>query len=445
MSCRHGDGTGPSRGLIGFMSTSDAQSGRWRIGAKPSQLLELSRSIEMCADEVDAAARRCATSVYLAPVAPFRLARQACSVAGRVREVGRALDAADLAQRLTRVSSTLRVSMRSRGLVAPSHEARQLALGVGRRFLRIDARGHGAAVEIFGDLSRAEHIAVIVPGMTNSLHDYDRNARVKGRDLEAAMRSRNPDVAVVSWLGYRTPDLSVRGLLEGATSGRARTGAGALVADLELIRRMAPRSHITIVGHSYGSVVVGETLKSRVLSARVDALGIGDVAVVGSPGMNVSSRTQLGHHEIDVWAARVRGIDPGHLSVTLKTRWRAFVAPLVPLPLLLPFTGPPVIVSVDFGPPRPRDIVPYAPVHGRDPAASSFGARPFSAAGATDHGSYFVPGTVSLANLARIATDEEPPADSLGDPLGDPDDGVAPGRGRRGKPSKRVAKGGGRQ
>ena len=397
------------------MSTSNAQPGRWRIGAKPSQLLELSRSFEACAQAIDASARRCAASAYLAPVAPFRLARQAHVAAGRVREVGRALDAADLAQRLTRVSSTLRASMRSRGLLAPSQEARKLALGGGRRFLRIDARGHGAVVEVFGDRLRAEHVAVIVPGMTNSLRDYDGNARVKGQDLAAAMHARNPDVAVVSWLGYRTPDLSVRGLMEGAASGRARTGADALVADLELIRRMAPRSHITILGHSYGSVVVGETLKSRTLGPRVAALQIGDVAVVGSPGMNVSTRAQLGHREIDVWAAKVHGIDPGHLSVTLKTRWWAFIPPLVPSPLLFPITGPPVIVSVDFGPPHPRDIVPYAPVHGRDPATRRFGARPFSAAGATDHGSYFVPGTVSLSNLARIAIDEEPSRNATSD------------------------------
>lgn len=415
---------GSVRAAIDFMSTSNAHPGRWRIGAKPLHLFELSRQFELCAQEIDAAARRCATSAHLAPVAPLRLAGRASAMGEGVREVGRALDAADLSRRLTQISSTLRASMRSRGLVAPSHEARELGVGGGRRFLRIDAKGHGAVVEVFGDLLRAEHVAVIVPGMTNSLHDYGGNARVKGLDLAAAMRARNPDVAVVSWLGYRTPDLSVRGLLEGAASGRATVGADALVADLEVIRRMAPGSHITIVGHSYGSVVVGEALKSPALGARVAALRIGDVAVVGSPGMNVSTRGQLGHQEIDVWAAKVRGIDPGHLSVTLKIRWRALVPRRVPLPLPLPFTGPPVGVSVDFGPPKPRDIVPFAPVHGRDPASRRFGARPFSAAGATDHGSYFLPGTESLANLARIATDDEPPGDSKGDP-GDP---VAPRR-----------------
>ena len=418
------------------MSTSNASSGRWRIGAKPSHLLELSRSFDGCAHAIDAAARRCEASAYLAPVAPFRLAQRAFELTGLVREVGRALDAADLAGRLTRVSSTLSASMRSRGLLSPSRAARELAEGSGRRFLRIDARGHGAVVEVFGDLLRAEHVALIVPGMTNSLLDYGGNVRVKGRDLAAAMRAQNPNVAVVSWLGYRTPDLSVTGLLEGASSGRAKVGAAALVTDLEVIRRMAPHSHITIVGHSYGSVVVGETLKSTTLSARVAALAVGDVAVVGSPGMNVSRRAQLGHPEIDVWAAKVRGIDPGHLSVTLDTRGRAFIPQPLPLPfpfplplrlpLALPFIGPPVGVSVDFGPPQPRDIVPLAPVHGRDPTTRRFGARPFSAAGATDHGSYFVPGTRSLANLARIATDEELPGDSTGNPV----DRTPPRRGR---------------
>ncbi len=398
------------------MGTSNTYPGRWRIGAKPSHLLDLSRQFEVCGQAIEAAVRRCVASTHLAPHAPLLLAERAFVMGQRVSAIGRALDAADLSRRLTQVSTILRASMRSRGLVAPSQEARALAVGGGRRFLRIDARGHGAVVEVFGDLLRAQHVAVIVPGMTNSLHDYRGNARVKGLDLAAAMRARNPDIAVVSWLGYRTPDLSVRGLLEGAASGRATVGADALVADLEVIRRMAPGSHITIVGHSYGSVVVGETLKSRALSDRVAALGIGDVAVVGSPGMNVATRAQLGHREIDVWAAKVRGIDPGHLSLTLKVRWRALVPRRVPLPLPFPFTGPPVGVSVDFGPPRPRDIVPFAPVHGRDPASRGFGARPFSAAGAKDHGSYFAPGTLSLANLARISTDDEPPGDSKGDP-----------------------------
>ena len=426
MSLHREGNTGSVRAPLDVMSTSNANPGRWRIGAKPLHLLDLSRQFEVCGQAIEAAGRRCAASAHLAPLAPSRLAGRAFAMGQRVREVGRALDAADLSRRLTHMSSTLRASMRSRGLVAPSREARALAAGGGRRFLRIDAKGHGAVVEVFGDLLRAEHVAVIVPGMTNSLHDYGGNARVKGLDLAGAMRARNPDVAVVSWLGYRTPDLSVRGLLEGAASGRATVGADALVADLEVIRRMSPGSHITIVGHSYGSVVVGETLKSRTLSDRVAALGIGDVAVVGSPGMNVATRAQLGHREIDVWAAKVHGIDPGHLSVTLKMRWRALVPRRVPLPLPLPFTGPPVSLSVDFGPPRPRDIVPFAPVHGRDPASRGFGARRFSADGAKDHGSYFVPGTVSLANLARIATGEDLPPD----PRTDSDDRAASGRRR---------------
>lgn len=383
-------------------------SGRWRIAAKPAELLALADAFETYALAIESAACRCSSSARVSPMGPLRLAHGARSIETGLSVTGRALDAADLSHRLRTMSSTFQTSMRSRALLTPSGAARRLAGGATRRFLRIDARDHGAVVEVFGDLERAAHVAVIVPGMTNSLADYDTNARIKGRDLAAAMQARSPDVAVVSWLGYRTPDLSVRGLLEGAGSGRARTGAGALVADLELIRRMAPRSHITIVGHSYGSVVVGETMRSNELNDRVAALRIGDVAVVGSPGMNVPMRASLGHGDIDVWAAKVQGIDPGHLSVTLRTRWRAFVPRRVPLPLPLPFTGLPVRVSVDFGPPHPRDVIPFAPVHGRDPASRGFGARTFSAAGAQDHGSYFAPGTLSLTNLSRIATGADP-------------------------------------
>ena len=423
------------------MSASTLSSGPWRIGARPGDLFLLSASFDRCADSIASAARRCASSAYISPIGVARLADVTRSIGNRVNDVGRKLDAADLSTRLREMSVRLRFSMRSRGLRFPSRAARRLGVDGARQFLRIDAEGHGAVVEVFGELDGAEHVAVIIPGMTNSLRNYDANLRVKGLDLVEEMRRQSPNVAVVSWLGYRTPDLSLGGLVDAAASDRARVGSAALVSDLEVIRRMAPRSHLTVVGHSYGSVVVGETLKSGTLRDRVDAVDIGDIAVVGSPGMNVSSRSSLRHSEIDIWAAKVSGIDPGHLAVKLKPR------PMRLLPWLLPFSvpvrrRPPVEVSVDFSPPRPRDAVPYAPVHGEDPAARGFGAKRFSAAGARSHGDYFRPGTLSLVNLARIATDRTP-LDRAPRRAAVDDDAEAEANGgkkKSTKPTERVAK-----
>ena len=380
------------------MSGYSSRSSLWRVGAVPAHLEALAVGLAGSADRFRAASGRCARSARLPVGGPQRLGALAEGLEQRVRQLSQELDAADLAGRLTRWSTTLRVSMRSRGLRFPSDGARALGRGNGRQFLRIDTRDHGAVVEVFGDLSRAAHIAVIVPGMTNSLANYDSNTRTKGRDLAVAMGELDPSVAVVAWLGYRTPDLTISGLLEGAGSDRARAGARDLVDDLELIRRMAPRAHVSLVGHSYGSVVVGETLLSTSMRSRVDRLAIDDIAVVGSPGMNTSSRRALGHPEISVWAARVTG-------TTARVRIDPSALWMLPIPGVLPFRiGPVGVGPVVLSPPIPRDVVPLAPFHGEDPSAKGFGATRFSVAGAVDHSTYFVPGTLALENLARIAT-----------------------------------------
>jgi hypothetical protein len=371
------------------MSGSTATSSFWRVGAKPAELDALARGLESSADQFGAAARRCAQSPRVPLLSTQQLAERTADVERGVARVARDLDAADLASRLGRYSSTIRTSMRSRGLVFPSKQALMLGRLDGRQFLRVDAEDHGAVVEVFGDLSRATHVAVVVPGMTNSLGDYDPNTRIKGRDLADAMRAYDPNVAVVAWLGYRTPDGDPEGLLEGAASGRARDGAKALVDDLELVRRMAPRAHVSVIGHSYGSVVIGETMLSKSMRTRVDALDIDDVAVVGSPGMNTDSRQELGHRDIDLWAGAVKGLDGPKLSLDFS--------------LTSLISGGPIRLT----PPMPRDPVPYAPFHGEDPSDKGYGAKRFSTSGATNHSTYFAPGTLSLDNLARISTNND--------------------------------------
>ncbi|WP_316248193.1 alpha/beta hydrolase [Streptomyces sp. TRM49041] len=43
-----------------------------------------------------------------------------------------------------------------------------------RQFLSFDGRYGGRTAEVFGDLSRAERIAVLVPGSDTSLNTYER-------------------------------------------------------------------------------------------------------------------------------------------------------------------------------------------------------------------------------------------------------------------------------
>src|SRR3954471_12855663 len=152
----------------------------------------------------------------------------------------------------------------------------------GRHFLFFDPAGDGRTAEVFGDLSTATRIAVLVPGVDTTLADFDRGlggvARrapgVQGRTLYEQLSKRDRDVAVISWLGYDPPD----GLgPAAATEGRARAGARRLTTFVRDVLHQRPDVTITLIGHSYGSLVVG--------LAAPDLPEVADVVVLGAPGI----------------------------------------------------------------------------------------------------------------------------------------------------------------
>lgn len=225
-----------------------------------------------------------------------------------------------------------------------------------RHILAFDPDGSGRVAEVFGDLTRAERISVVVPGVDTDVLTFQRTrgeytAPVgMARALHAAQREARPGLrtAVIAWADYTAPG----GLgLDSATAARAETGADRLTA---LVRALPGRAPVSLFCHSYGSVVCG--LAARDLPRRVS-----DIAVAGSPGMRADKASQLGT-SARVWAMR----DPDD--------W--------------------------------IQDVPYLEVgglgHGADPVSAAFGARVLSAADARGHSGYFVPGTESLRNFAEI-------------------------------------------
>src|SRR3954471_9379345 len=168
----------------------------------------------------------------------------------------------------------------------------------GRHFLFFDPAGDGRAAEVFGDLGTASRVAILVPGVDSTLADFDRGlggvARrapgVQGRTLYEQLSKRDRDVAVVSWLGYDRPG----GVgLAAATEGRARAGAKRLTTFVRDVLRQRPDATVTLIGHSYGSLVAG-------LAAR-DLPEVTDVIALGSPGMGVRRAADLGGAHI--WSA----------------------------------------------------------------------------------------------------------------------------------------------
>jgi pimeloyl-ACP methyl ester carboxylesterase len=238
-------------------------------------------------------------------------------------------------------------------------------------------------VEVFGDLDRAETVVVIVPGMSNDLANY-ATFRRRAQSMLANLRreAAGRPVAVVAWLGYDTPDGSPAGLLEAAGSTTARRAAARLINDVHALQNSHPHARVTVVGHSYGSVVLGEAMRR--------GLVVPTAVVVGSPGMDVDDRAGLGAPGTNLWAGRVRA--------RVGPAWSA------PLLAVSPLLG---LFALARGS-APADPVSWAPAHGEDPASRGFGARRFSVAGARSHGSYFDDGTLSARNVARIALGRPP-------------------------------------
>jgi intracellular sulfur oxidation DsrE/DsrF family protein len=239
-------------------------------------------------------------------------------------------------------------------------------------YLRADGTGDGRVVQVFGDLVSAQHIIVFVPGMDNELNDYRESLQKRAQSVLAEMqRQAGPGVpvAVVAWLGYDTPDYTpVRLVTQAATSNKAVDGAKALESDLVNIRKQNPRAHITVLAHSYGTVVLGEAMRR--------GLNVSDAIAVGSPGMNTTSRKKLLSPGVKFWASK-----------STKSAWSIASKPIVTVPF---------------------DPISVLPTHGEDPSAKGFGANRFSSGDSLGHSDYFRAGTAALRNIVAIGLGRPP-------------------------------------
>lgn len=231
-----------------------------------------------------------------------------------------------------------------------------------RSLVLLDTGMPGRAAVGIGDLDAATHVSVMVPGMgttvTGSLGRYvDAAARLNAtQDRWGEVLGVEEAPATVAWLGYEAP-----GLGSVAFDGRAETGADDLQNTLTGLHAQSASTgterELTLIGHSYGSLVSG--------LAVTEYTGTDSVVFVGSPGVGAGEVADLAVPEVYVGEA---GGD--HVA--------------------------------DFG------------RFGGDPGTPEFGARIMSVDGGTDpltgsemapssgHSEYYDQDTESLRNLALI-------------------------------------------
>ncbi|MFD0225925.1 alpha/beta hydrolase [Streptomyces hirsutus] len=231
-----------------------------------------------------------------------------------------------------------------------------------RQLLSFDGRGSGLVTEVLGDLAHADRVAVLVPGSDTGIDTYGR-FRAAARALHTRLTRVAPAgtrTAVVAWLGYETPPTIGLAVATTDRADRAAPELRSLIADLRAV--IGPRPRISLLCHSYGSVVCARAAPG------LDAAGVDDITVLGSPGTGADTAAAL-RTRARIWAARGTGDwveNVPHLAVDLfGTR-------------------------VGFG---------------TDPVSPAFGPRVFTA-GDGGHGDYFAPGSTSLTNLTRIVLGE---------------------------------------
>ncbi|MHC9295602.1 alpha/beta hydrolase [Mycobacterium sp. LTG2003] len=143
----------------------------------------------------------------------------------------------------------------------------------------IDDQGH-ASVSI-NNPDNASRSAIFVPGTGQDMAAFNGSDEKSLRMYQAALQADPAlapgDVAVTTWMGYDRP----MDLVEAANPEMARNGGSALDTFLDGLHAShnGPPAIDTVIGHSYGSTLVGGAATNG------NHLAADNVIAVGSPGM----------------------------------------------------------------------------------------------------------------------------------------------------------------
>lgn len=237
-----------------------------------------------------------------------------------------------------------------------------------RTLVSLDTRSPGRAAIVVGDLTSADYVSYLIPGMfftiDGQVDDWADTASTLYQDQNAWLNrlgDSSSSVATVAWIGYQTPHLLNVGSLT-----LADEGAGYLTKAIEGLQELrgSHQPYVSVMAHSYGSTAAMIALQQGTF--QIDAL-----AVVGSPGSSAQSAAALAVRGGNVYVGEA-GWDP--------------------------------VVNTAF--------------YGSDPGSAAYGAYRMSVAGGTDaitntalvasygHNEYFQPGSESMRNLALIGIGE---------------------------------------
>ncbi|GGK19299.1 hypothetical protein GCM10011583_58930 [Streptomyces camponoticapitis] len=161
--------------------------------------------------------------------------------------------------------------------------------------LGIGDEGNGRAIVSYGNPDTARNVSAYVPGLGTGLDEgFAEDDLKRARDTWMGAQEYDASTASIVWLGYDAPQLSVNditGNTDVMFTDHAEAGASAYGDFMAGIAATNENEnpHLTAVGHSYGSLTVGQ-------AAQRDGgiPGVDDIVLVGSPGTGADSADDLG-------------------------------------------------------------------------------------------------------------------------------------------------------
>lgn len=255
-----------------------------------------------------------------------------------------------------------------RGIESIDHRITNPEPGAPRAYLiGLSTQDDGRAIVSVGNPDEANNVLTYVPGTGSELSKTGKEIdRVDRMALDANRLDPQRQTAAIMWLGYDAPDD-----IHNAGSSSYADGA---VGDLNRFQgglretHIGEASHNVVVGHSYGSTVIGHTAQQAGISA--DAL-----IFVGAPGVGTNS------------AGDLNGPEPQRPGVPPERVWSTRAE---------------------------NDLIARIPdwdiIHGNDPTREDFGGRVFSSdpgdpdAEGKTHSAYWNENNVARRNISLIVT-----------------------------------------
>jgi len=201
----------------------------------------------------------------------------------------------------------------------------------GAAILYLNTTEHPVKVAVgLGDVDNADHVGIFTQGVSSRAGKDEggiadkvtevASLRKETRSQLALAGRRNESVAMVVWMGYDSPP----GIADGTQRIYAEIGAPKLASFAEGIRANNAGTHLTGLGHSYGSTVTGMAVQ------QTDAFD--SFVAFGSPGVGTNNVGDLKidaerFYVLETWNdvlvadSGIHGGDPSRMdgAIELKT------------------------------------------------------------------------------------------------------------------------------